>query len=39
MPLGPYMLLHPEANLTASEKQELIQGLLATFGGKFSGRD
>jgi mono/diheme cytochrome c family protein len=39
MPLGPYMLLHPEANLTASEKQELIQGLLATFGGKFSERD
>jgi mono/diheme cytochrome c family protein len=39
MPLRPYMLLHPEANLTASEKQELIQGLLATFGGKFSGRD
>lgn len=34
MPLRPYTLLHPEANLTASEKQEFIQGLLATFGGE-----
>jgi hypothetical protein len=34
MPLRPYLLLHPEANLTTSEKQELIQGLLATFGGE-----
>jgi mono/diheme cytochrome c family protein len=34
MPLAIYTLLHPEANLSASEKQELIQGLQATFGGE-----
>ena len=39
MPPRPYTLLHPEANLATSEKQELIQGLLATFGGESSERD
>lgn len=34
MPLRPYLLLHPDANLSAAEKLELIQGLLATFGGE-----
>jgi hypothetical protein len=34
MPLAIYTLLHPAANLSASEKQELIQGLQATFGGE-----
>ena len=30
MPLPQYLLLHPEARLTETEKQLLIQGLLAT---------
>ena len=34
MPLPIYTLMHPEAKLSASEKQELIQGLQATFGGE-----
>lgn len=34
MPPTQYTLLHPTANLSAPEKQELIQGLLATFGGE-----
>lgn len=32
MPLNSYTWLHPEAKLTANEKQELIQGLQKTFG-------
>ena len=38
MPLAIYTILHPEANLTAAEKQELIQGLVATFGGESGER-
>ena len=34
MPPAQYTWLHPAANLSTSEKQELIQGLLATFGGE-----
>jgi hypothetical protein len=34
MPPRQYILLHPTANLSTSEKQELTQGLLATFGGE-----
>ena len=34
MPPGKYLLLHPAAALSTSEKQEFIQGLLATFGGE-----
>lgn len=32
MPMGIYVLMHPTAKLTASERQELIQGLTNTFG-------
>ncbi len=32
MPPFFYLPLHPEANLDADEKQELIDGLVATFG-------
>ena len=32
MPMDIYIPLHPEANLSATEKQELITGLRATFG-------
>lgn len=32
MPMGIYVLMHPTANLTATERQELIQGLTNTFG-------
>lgn len=32
MPLPNYLPLHPEARLSAQEKQEFIQGLIATFG-------
>jgi hypothetical protein len=34
MPPGIYLLMHPSAQLSASEKQALIQGLLATFGSE-----
>ncbi len=34
MPLWFYTALHPEANLTADEKQKLIQGLQAMGGGE-----
>ncbi|MGE0710570.1 MAG: heme-binding domain-containing protein [Planctomycetota bacterium] len=33
MPPKPYLLLHPEARLSADEKAELARGLRATFGG------
>lgn len=32
MPPGQFLLMHPEARLTPAEKQELIKGLIATFG-------
>lgn len=32
MPPGDYTILHPGARLSATEKQELIDGLVATFG-------
>lgn len=38
MPLPIYLFLHPEAHLSAQEKQEFIQGLIATFGGE-AGRE
>lgn len=31
MPIGPYLLMHPEANLTAEKKLIFVQGLKATF--------
>jgi hypothetical protein len=34
MPPRLYLLMHPSARLNASEKQELVQGLLATFGSE-----
>lgn len=34
MPPWYYLPLHPAARLTASERDQLIQGLLATFGGE-----
>ncbi len=33
MPPDIYLPLHPDANLTAEQKQQLIKGLQATFGG------
>ena len=33
MPPGDYLLLHPDARLSDAEEQELIDGLVATFGG------
>jgi hypothetical protein len=32
MPPSYYVVMHPEALLSAAERQELIDGLLATFG-------
>lgn len=32
MPKSVYLPLHPEANLTAEQKKQLIDGLIATFG-------
>lgn len=37
MPLPNYLLLHPEANLSAEQKARLIAGLRATFRGGFQG--
>jgi hypothetical protein len=34
MPMKNYVLLHPEANLTATEQQQLIAGIIVTFGGE-----
>lgn len=34
MPTWDYVLVHPEARLSDREKQELIDGLVATFGDK-----
>lgn len=33
MPPGYYLLMHPDARLSEAEKQQLIDGLNATFGG------
>ncbi len=37
MPPWFYLPLHPEANLSPIERQQLINGLLATFGGDLKG--
>lgn len=37
MPPWFYLPLHPEANLSPAERQQLINGLLATFGGEAEG--
>ncbi len=37
MPPWFYLPLHPEANLSPVERQQLINGLLATFGGEREG--
>ncbi len=34
MPLRIYLPLHPEANLSDTQKAQLMQGLQATFGGE-----
>lgn len=34
MPTWDYLLAHPEARLSNSEKRELVDGLVATFGDK-----
>ncbi len=34
MPLSTYLLTHPKADLSNQEKNDLIQGLSATFGNK-----
>ncbi|MGB9752927.1 heme-binding domain-containing protein [Roseiflexus castenholzii] len=39
MPPWFYLPLHPEANLSPVERQQLINGLLATFGGEAEGED
>jgi hypothetical protein len=37
MPPRFYLPLHPSARLSSGEKQSLIQGLIATFGGESEG--
>ena len=39
MPPWFYLLLHPEASLSPVERQQLIDGLLATFGGELESGD
>ncbi|MBL9017964.1 MAG: heme-binding domain-containing protein [Myxococcales bacterium] len=34
MPPRSYLILHPEARLTAAERDQLVRGLDATFGGR-----
>ena len=34
-----YLPLHPEANLTATEQQQLLAGIQATFGGEADEQD
>lgn len=38
MPMPIYLITHPEARLTDAEKQQLIDGLNATFGGEVGSR-
>jgi mono/diheme cytochrome c family protein len=39
MPPRVYLPLHPEARLTPAERQQLVAGLSATFGGEGGERD
>lgn len=39
MPIGPYLLMHPEANLSASEKKRFVEGLHRTFGSEAGTTD
>ena len=39
MPLGDYLLMHPEARLTAAEKDELARGLDLTFAAFAEGHE
>lgn len=32
MPIGPYLLMHPEANLNTVQKKKFVEGLKRTFG-------
>lgn len=32
MPIRNYLMLHPEARFSATEREQFIQGLIATFG-------
>ncbi|MFA6469571.1 MAG: heme-binding domain-containing protein [Bacteroidota bacterium] len=32
MPMGPYLLMHPESNLNIAEKRAFVEGLRRTFG-------
>ena len=34
MPMPIYLITHPEAKLAGTDRQALLQGLLATFGGE-----
>jgi hypothetical protein len=39
MPPWDYLLTHPKARLSSSEKTRLVEGLLATFGGRVGDDD
>ncbi|HEY63092.1 MAG TPA: heme-binding domain-containing protein [Caldilineae bacterium] len=39
MPPALYVLLHPRARLSASEKDEFVRGLIATFGKEAEGEE
>lgn len=39
MPMKIYTLMHSHARLTDAERDELVQGLLATFGGELNIED
>ena len=37
MPSGYYKLMHPAANLSDAQRQELVEGFRATFPNGFGG--
>jgi len=39
MPIGPYLLMHPETNLNAAEKRIFVDGLRRTFGNSEKEED
>ena len=39
MPLGSYLITHPEARLTPAQTQALVTGLQKTFGGEGPAED
>lgn len=39
MPIGPYLLLHPEANFNAAQKTAFVEGLRRTFANEHAEKE